>query len=86
MNLQQHRRAGSRKPLWEEMPDLHVKRNVVLHQVASASLADAEQALAVAEVMMREVFPLVMTKLGLHLHEEPRICDSPKCAAHSAVV
>ena len=40
-------------------------------------------AVGVAEAMLTNVFPAVITTLGLHLHEGPRVCDSPKCSTLS---
>ncbi len=85
VDLQVHRRSAAAKPLWEEMHDLQVKRNMVVHQAATASRDDAQQAIAVAEAMLGDIFPAVITKLGLHLHEGPRICDSPKCGIVSII-
>ncbi len=85
VDLQAHRRSAASKPLWEEMHDLQVKRNLVVHQAADVSRGDAQQAIAVAEAMLRDVFPAVITKLGLHLHEGPLICDSPKCGVVSTI-
>jgi hypothetical protein len=86
VDLQICRRSAAAKPLWQEIHDLQVKRNAVVHQAAAASPADAQQAIAVAETMLTGIFPTVITKLGLHLHEGPRVCDSPKCSAASIVV
>jgi hypothetical protein len=75
-------RAGVKKPLWEDMRDLQVKRNEVVHQGAPAAPAadsDAQQAVAVAGALLNGVFPAVIRKLGLHLHETIRVCDSPRC-------
>lgn len=85
VDLQLHRRSAAARPLWEEMHDLQVKRNMVVHQAAAASRDDALEAIAVAEAMLGDVFPAVMTTLGLHLHEGPRICDSPKCGVVSTI-
>ena len=85
VDLHVHRRSGATKPLWEEIQDLQVKRNKVVHQAGDVSQGDAQQAIAVAETMLRDVFPTVVMKLGLHLHEGPRICDSPKCGVASTI-
>lgn len=79
-DLQVFCRSGSLKPLWEEMQELKVKRNHVLHQAITVSVDDGRQAIAIAEVLLREVFPTVISKLGLHLHDCIRACDSPKCS------
>jgi hypothetical protein len=72
-------REAAKKPLWEEMRDLQVKRNAVVHQGAPAADADGQQAVAVAEALLSNVFPSVIRKLGLHLHGRIRLCDLPKC-------
>jgi hypothetical protein len=72
-------RASVKKPLWEEMRDLQIKRNAVVHQGAPAADGDAQQAVAVAEALLTGVFPAVIRKLGLYLHERIRVCDSPRC-------
>ena len=51
VDLQVHRRSGATKPLWEEMHDLQIKRNTVVHQAGDVSRGDAQQAIAVAETM-----------------------------------
>lgn len=86
VDLQVYRRPTATNPLWQEMHDLQVKRNTVVHQAAAAAPADAQQATDVAEAMLTNVFPVVITKLGLHLHEGPRVCDSLKCSATSLIV
>jgi len=72
-------RSGVKTPLWEEMRDLQLKRNVVVHQGADSEQSEAERAVAVAAALMTEIFPTVITKLGLHLHESIRVCDSSRC-------
>jgi hypothetical protein len=72
-------RAGVKKPLWEEMRDLQVKRNAVVHEGAPAADSDAQESVAVAAALLNDVFPAVIRKLGLHLHETIRVCDSPRC-------
>jgi hypothetical protein len=83
VDLQVHRRPTAAKPLWEEMHELQGKRNAVIHQAATVSPTDAQQAIAVAETMLTDIFPTVIARLGLHLHEGPRVCDSTNCGAGS---
>jgi hypothetical protein len=86
MDIRVQCRAGGKKPLWEEMRDLQVKRNAVVHQAAPTGDGDAEEAVAVAEALLTHVFPAVIRKLGLHLHDGIRACDSPKCPPGDNVV
>lgn len=85
VDLQVFRRATATKPLWEEMRDLQVKRNAVLHQAAAISDRDAQQAVAVAEALLSDVFPAVIRKLGLHLHDNIRTCDVATCGTNNGV-
>ena len=50
------------------------RRNDLLHGAEIASRVEAEQAIAVAEAILEQLFPAVMKRLGLHLHDGPRIC------------
>jgi hypothetical protein len=50
------------------------------NQATTVPIDDARLAIVIAEVLLREVFPTVITKFGLHLHDGFRACDSPKCS------
>lgn len=73
------RRASSKKALWEEIRIIQDRRNAVLHRAELASTEEAEQAVAVASVVLEELFPAVVTKLGLHLHDGARVCNDWRC-------
>jgi hypothetical protein len=62
-----HKRAGSKRSLWEEMKEVKTKRNRVIHQAERASREEAELALAVAGTILEELFPTLVVRLGLRL-------------------
>jgi hypothetical protein len=79
VDLQSYRRPHSTKIIWEEIKNVQTKRNYILHTAQTASREEATLALGVASTIMSELFPAVVTKMGLHLHEGYRICDNWKC-------
>lgn len=79
MDLQKFKRAGSSKPFWEEIHDLQVKRNHVVHQADNATSEEAASAIRVAQAVLNEVFARAVEKLGLHVHDQMRVCGSNKC-------
>jgi hypothetical protein len=72
-------RAGSKKGLWEEIQIVRERRNAVLHRAEIAPKEEAERSVAVASVVLEELFPAVVTKLGLHLHDGVRVCKDWGC-------
>jgi hypothetical protein len=72
-------RAGSKKCLWEEIRIVQQQRDSVLHRAEIAPKEEAERSVAVASVVLEEVFPTVVTKLGLHLHDGVRVCKDWGC-------
>lgn len=74
VDLKSYIRAGAMKLLWEEIRDVQQRRNDLLHGAEIASRVEAEQAIAVAEAILEQLFPTVVKTLGLHLHDGPRIC------------
>lgn len=79
IDLQQFTRAGSGKALWEEMREIQVKRNRIVHQAEGASVEEADAAIEVAKAVLHQVFGGTVRNLGLHLHENVRVCALPKC-------
>jgi hypothetical protein len=61
---------SSGKSLWNSVDDVRSKRNAVLHGngLTKVTNEEAEQALAVATMLIETVFPAVVGSLGLHLH------------------
>ena len=50
-----------------------------MHKAELASKEEATLALNVASEILDIMFPAVVTKIGLHLHEGFIICDDWKC-------
>jgi hypothetical protein len=72
-------RPGCTKPLWEEMREIQLKRNRILHQADKASIDEARRAINIAETLLEDLFTRAMDKLGLHLHDGIKICGSKLC-------
>jgi len=83
VDLRTYTREGIAKSLWEEILEVQKCRDHVLHRAESASLAQAEQAIAVAAAILERLFPAVVSHLGLHLHDGVRICADWKCRSSS---
>ena len=54
------------------------KRNHIVHGSSSVE-EETSLALSVASTIMETLFPSVITKMGLHLHDGYRICADWKC-------
>ncbi len=85
VDLHTYQRPGMSKALWQEIHELQGCRNRALHQAAAISPANSEHAIAVADVLLSEVFPKVISAVGLHLHDDARICGSGKCGVAGGV-
>jgi hypothetical protein len=79
VDLLSYRRSSSPKSIWEEIKNVQTKRNYILHTAQKASREETDIALGVASSIMSELFPAVITRMGLHLHNGYRICDDWKC-------
>jgi hypothetical protein len=80
VDLQTFKRTGSLEPLWEELHDLQQKRNRAIHQAEDVTPDEAASALEVAQTVVRKVFAQAVTKLGLHLHDQTKVCGRPTCS------
>ncbi len=79
VDLDTYKRPKSKKPIWQEIKEVQRKRNLIVHKAESASKEDATLAMGVAGTIVEGLFPEVVKKMGLHLHEGFRICDDWKC-------
>lgn len=79
VDLDSFKRPNSNKPIWQEITEVQKQRNSILHRAKTASNQEAALALGVALALIETMFPTVVTKIGLHLHEGLRICDDWKC-------
>jgi hypothetical protein len=80
VDLSTYKRGASSKILWEEVIDLQKQRNAIVHRAQDASAEQAELAIAVASALLEDVFPALLTNIGLHLHDAVRICGGIYCA------
>jgi len=79
IDLSNFKRTESNKTLWEEINTVQKKRNLIMHRAIKAEVEDADLALAVASEILESIFPEIITKMSLHLHDGFRICDDWKC-------
>jgi hypothetical protein len=61
--------------LWKEIQDNQVSRNAAVHSATTLDAKDAQRAIAVAGAILETVFPQVIAKLNLHLHNGYSICN-----------
>lgn len=79
INLQKPPRTGSNKSIWEKIQNFKKKRNLIVHRADTASVIEADAAIEVAKAVLHEVFDSAVRNLGLHLHENVRVCALPNC-------
>ncbi len=73
------RRSHTNRLLWEEIKEIQRTRNRIMHRAEVISKDEACVALGVASAIIETIFPSVVKKMGLHLHEGLRICDALGC-------
>jgi hypothetical protein len=74
VDLKSFTRQRSTKTLWEEMDHVQAVRNRAIHRGETVSIANANLAVEVASTLLKELFPQVLSKLDLHLHEPGLVC------------
>jgi hypothetical protein len=74
VNLKTFTRPGSTKSLWQEIKDIQTVRNGVIHRGELLDDTSAELGIAVAATILQVLFPQVLCKLGLHLHDPLVVC------------
>lgn len=79
VDLLSYKRSDSARNIWEEIKTIQKKRNLIVHAAQMASGEEASLALSVASTILETLFPSVITKMGLHLHNGYRICADWKC-------
>jgi hypothetical protein len=79
VDLYSFKRPDSTRPIWEEIADVKKKRDLIVHQAQTATDDQANLALGVASTVIENLFPTVVGRMGLHLHEGFRICNDWKC-------
>jgi len=79
VNLESYAREGASKGLWAEIQEVQKCRDRVVHRAESATREQAERAIAIARVILEDLFPAVVSHLGLHLHDGVRVCQDWRC-------
>ena len=74
VNLKTYKRTPSSKMLWQEIGDVQKARNAVIHRGETAKESAAHLAIAVATTLLKKIFPLILGKLDLHLHDPMTVC------------
>lgn len=69
LDLNTHMRPGATKILRVEIEEIQKCRDHIVHRGDSATRAQAEQAIAVAEAIVEVLVPAVISHLHLHLHD-----------------
>ena len=68
------KRTDSAKLLWNEIKEVVSDRNSVVHRGKMSDSKNVDLAFAVAETLLNEIFPRILTKLELHLDASMTIC------------
>jgi len=79
VDLKTYQRPGSGTSLWQEMVEIQKARNAVVHRGEATADSNAELAIAVAKTLLNQIFPQVLAKLELHLHEPMTVCAGYSC-------
>lgn len=79
VNLTSHTRSGASKQLLAEIQEIQKCRDRIVHKGESATRAQADQAIAVAQTILEDLVPKVVSNLGLHLHNGVRVCEEWAC-------
>lgn len=72
-------RSDSNQKLWGEITGFQKKRDKLVHQAQMPSALDANMAISVAQTVLDEIFPKVISSINLHQHEHGRICNNISC-------
>jgi len=75
VNLREFKRQGSEKTLWQEVTTVQDGRNSVLHAFKPVDASTADLAITVAVTLLSDIFPQVLRKLDLHLHDPGVVCS-----------
>ena len=75
VDLSAHHRGGIAPSLWQEIRDIKVARDRILHQGTAPAVAEPARAVDVAAYLIEELFPKLVDRLGLHTHKDLMVCD-----------
>lgn len=66
VDLQKFKRDCALKTLWQEMEEIQRVRNQVVHRAAAVAPEDTVRAIAIAEIILLNLYPAVLRKIGLN--------------------
>jgi len=72
-DLRTYKRSGVNITLWEEMQEIQKLRNSVVHRAEIINLDDAKKAAIIASLVVEELFPSVIAKLGLGTNDRMEV-------------
>ena len=74
VDLKVFKRTHSEKTLWQEIGEVQKARNAVVHRGETVDDSCAVLGLAVASAILTGIFPQVVARLKLHLHDPVVVC------------
>ncbi len=74
-DLSNFKRSGSNQTLWEEIQNIQVARNGVVHQGETVETEMATRSIEIADTLLNVMLPDILSKLKLHIHPPITICD-----------
>ena len=80
IDLKSRKRSDSNELLWSEINHVRKKRNAVLHRGEQVTREDVDLGIAVASMVLEELVPEFLARLGLHLHNTGLVCGNETCA------
>jgi len=80
IELDSIKRDGSDKKMIDEiMITIIPKRNRIMHRAETAAEEETTLAISVAAEILEKIFPTLINKLSLHIHEDYQICNDGMC-------
>ena len=73
IDLNSLKRANSSKLLWTEMKDVQKRRNRVIHRAENIDINESKKALCIAEYILENIFPKLVTHLELNISKDGSI-------------
>jgi len=79
LDLRAYQRVNANKILWDEVIEIQRRRNAIVHRAEDATEEEAQSSIAIAAALLEDIFPAVITNIGLHLHDGRRVCGDNEC-------
>ena len=74
IDLRSFKRGAHNQTLWEEIGVCQGLRNGVVHHGDQVTAEQAGRAVEIAGFVLKDVFPTVIAKVGLHTHGQLQVC------------